>query len=784
MMVALLGPDDPRFFSTTVSDLMDISHRPVVNFSAEDSGIKKLPQVHALNCLKEIMTNSRFSAVVVQYLAGVLELAANCLSSKIWDIRNCGLMLLRACITRLGSTNTNEDSSAGDRHHRKVGEGNPFGIAVRLLESAEDSASKSFNSQSTATEHVFAALDLLGHMHLNYTMADEASSIITRQLSHSTWAVRDHAASLLATRLAGTSPPLAIKALLGESGLNKPENEAHGILLCCRYIMRLARGTTAESEVRTSLEVLRTSISMEEMRGRSPYVRATYLDVLNDAAALCLDHGCSFDALENAPSPASFQPHSEDNSIHWPYLSHRILLFRAYCYFLCDVSSSAAAQQERSEYSLITDSIASLDSLYYLLGVIKEKHCEKLHRSIIVFLTTLINRGYDELYCHPDILQLAFACLTSSLERLTDIPRDTLLQINGDLNLEQLPSTRELGNAVIELEAVLLGLDLPSPTPPKATQRRLQQWLYRLEFAAADSLDFPTRLSAARALSTYYRASKGSHGPVVPEAVTLRLLVVLYDLLNDDDEEVRFEAIRATRKLNPGRNPLTEDVGLCALAARELLLREIQEGYLDTEVLGQVALMQLIKVGQNVEDPTSTGLTSAPFQTTVASRLAAIIKSKNDLFAEEKQNLYIDDLRELKVWSQILCRCGLPFQSRAQSERAIQWALEGLKQLAHLLAIEQNSRMQNSATNRHNVEEVHEDTSLLHPLGSTYDHEILVVFLQVINLARVILACGEATATSKDLLKTLYAVREDCLCAQVNVVLLKAMNLALAEHCP
>ncbi len=44
-----------------------------------------LPQVHALNCLKDIFTDARFGISTDFYVADTLEIAASCLESQMYD---------------------------------------------------------------------------------------------------------------------------------------------------------------------------------------------------------------------------------------------------------------------------------------------------------------------------------------------------------------------------------------------------------------------------------------------------------------------------------------------------------------------------------------------------------------------------------------------------------------------------------------------------------------------------------------------------------------------------
>ena len=47
--------------------------------------LESLPQVHALNCLKDIFTDSRFGLSTEIYVADTLDIAASCLESQMYD---------------------------------------------------------------------------------------------------------------------------------------------------------------------------------------------------------------------------------------------------------------------------------------------------------------------------------------------------------------------------------------------------------------------------------------------------------------------------------------------------------------------------------------------------------------------------------------------------------------------------------------------------------------------------------------------------------------------------
>ena len=80
-MIGILSSNaDHPSFDTVMRQLREISERPA-RISETDGS--KLPQVHALNCLKDIFKSSSFSKRVDEYLTDCLQLAANSLKSEV-----------------------------------------------------------------------------------------------------------------------------------------------------------------------------------------------------------------------------------------------------------------------------------------------------------------------------------------------------------------------------------------------------------------------------------------------------------------------------------------------------------------------------------------------------------------------------------------------------------------------------------------------------------------------------------------------------------------------------
>lgn len=68
-----------NFFDDVIVDLQTVADAPV------GADLGSLPQVHALNCLKDIFTDARFRLSTEVHVADTLEIAASCLESQMYD---------------------------------------------------------------------------------------------------------------------------------------------------------------------------------------------------------------------------------------------------------------------------------------------------------------------------------------------------------------------------------------------------------------------------------------------------------------------------------------------------------------------------------------------------------------------------------------------------------------------------------------------------------------------------------------------------------------------------
>jgi Putative death-receptor fusion protein (DUF2428) len=74
----LLARTDNAFFAKVFEDLRVEAESPVAGQLPAGAS---LPQVHALNCIKDIFTNAKLAASSDPYLSSGIELAVKCLAS-------------------------------------------------------------------------------------------------------------------------------------------------------------------------------------------------------------------------------------------------------------------------------------------------------------------------------------------------------------------------------------------------------------------------------------------------------------------------------------------------------------------------------------------------------------------------------------------------------------------------------------------------------------------------------------------------------------------------------
>ena len=171
------------------------------------------------------------------------------------------------------------------------------------------------------------------------------------------------------------------------------------------------------------------------------------------------------------------------------------------------------------------------------------------------------------------------------------------------------------------------------------------------------------------------------------DAALLDVYLILYDMLNDDDEELRdIAASTASWVLSYSSVSPTSALALGPLNASELLATLITDHYSDSVYFARRVMQYL--TGQESRISGSDNLSSL---VPVSSLMAQHRQESTVLFVEEKQNLFIDEVREVDVWSGVL----LQLKRNAYPETLIRqissWVSEALYHLLGLVSQESGS---------------------------------------------------------------------------------------------
>lgn len=160
--------------------------------------------------------------------------------------------------------------------------------------------------------------------------------------------------------------------------------------------------------------------------------------------------------------------------------------------------------------------------------------------------------------------------------------------------------------------------------------------------------------------------------PSQTSPVFLELYVILYDMLNDDDDELRdFAAPIASWVLSNSSIFPDRTVDLAGIPARESLVEFLSTNFNKQRTLFHHAVKRLM----NNVIVSGERAPFVPFETLFGEHR----KESTVLFEEERQNLFIDDVCEIDIWSAVLKRMDRSAFDQETISNLLVWASKGLE---------------------------------------------------------------------------------------------------------
>lgn len=719
------SPGTP-FFKQALSELHDIS-RLSVEYDRERQYLE-LPQVHAMNCLKDIFTNTKLSSFTESFVMPALNLSAERLGSPIWALRNSGLMLFRALLNRLcrlvvPGTGAGFGGSSGSEPGSKISFAKYPGL-LDLLSTllAPSQGATSQEGTEIMTERIFPALELVGQK--IPSIADDHDlmlcGLVREHLKSPVWGIREHAARVHASLFVRLSILTDVRNMVESLSNDATENYIHGISLCVQYSLRRFAAMTDVfwvSNIDDLLKTLRQVLASLFPRARSPFVATVLVETLNDVLERSIDA-----SIEDRVLPAVHQilkEHALDDVMLYVFdgsqpgwnLASRTraspLLRRALAW--CTMLKMFSSKQWQ-EIPAFFGSVSEFDpnaASWIAEQTQNRLGSKQMYRMPLADLYTSIILGQHA----AAVKTVAVENLASVLEGMLVSQADRILELglpcddlaNGfqpELNLQAW--NRQATDAALRLQGCLLVLrsSFDRVQSFSTFKADIQSWVTKLRSALSEETvsfltrscldvsthttiqEYTTRHAAVASMQSFARALRPSGCSPRVDALLLDIYLILYDMLNDDDEELRdLAAGTASWVLSYSSVSSNTAVAVGPLNASSLLARFITEHYSDSVQLARRVIRYL--TGQ---EPRISGSDAQTNLVSVSNLALEYYQDSTVLFVEEKQNLFIDEVREVNVWSRALSHLDRSAWPETLVRQISTWVSEGLEHMTEFVS--------------------------------------------------------------------------------------------------
>ncbi|EEA27348.1 HEAT repeat protein [Talaromyces marneffei ATCC 18224] len=766
---------DP-LFGKIMNDLQDIARTPAAQASSYNE--LSLPQVHAMNCLKDILATSKLTSNTENYIMPVLRLGADSLSSPIWAIRNCGLMLFHASMNKMcvrrpgvpfgfsGASGVEPNMSLAFPKYEGLTQ-----LLAQLLASADEARDDGKEPErgilaSNETEKVFPALGIIAEKVPSTSDDDDdlLRGLVIHHIKSTIWAVREQAARVYASLLRFNDMLSSINVLMNVDLAKLSQIHFHGKILCARYtLLRMWHSTLWCDNVDEILATVRKAFTGFFPYIRSPFGQATLFDILVDVLesnigsskevttkitqfvsefinSYSLEHGLA-ELVNSGP-----QSPDRINAMRAESLLRRSL---TWCVLLNNALSIAVSTEDTSPAGLMgpffdlsaSDTGAACWILERIRLVFPSYEGQK--EFLGLYLLVLLQSFHEENIKAQTALNLA-EILEDALEKGIEVEfASKWARVSDHLSIQSEENiwSRELTENVLRLQGSLLTLKYmhaenmvsTTETHGELNSLDIRRWAVSLRSALSEETVFTARFSAIMSLKTFSQILRKHDQTADTTSASLEIYLILYDMLNDDDDELRsLSAPIASWILSHSAIFPNQTVTLGALPASESLVDFIIGNYATQPALFKHVVRRLMKETVSYKQQTDFKSFEALFEDYSKESLA--------LFEEEKQNLFIDDVREIDTWTKVFKHLDKLAYDQTTISKLAAWVSDGLKYL--------NDKVSSSM-----VDGQEDDV-----LGWTSKPEVYTLGCLLFSVASLLIAISdkEESGSFKSTLKTLY----------------------------
>ncbi|CZS93179.1 uncharacterized protein RAG0_03575 [Rhynchosporium agropyri] len=639
-----------------VEALVAIAKCPVARNIKDET---QYPQVHALNALKEITRSAGIGSQIEPYIASLFELAGESFKSEVFSIKNCGLLLIRGLFDNIFGTSTAKEvvEMGWDGKSTQIDyERYPalVDLIMSLLQMGTDDA-------------LFPAMDVLRRAGPPPKHWLDIELLVLRQLKNNHWHVRRIAADCLCSLRTDRYWRNLFCDLVGSK--SQHVNHRHGQLMAAKAVLQRlglpsTNGIKAPSmkEFVKIIPCLRKKWHEDILQYRDAELLTKYAEIRNTIiSSLCKitarDEEAWIALISDEEVSAllaiNLREHVQCTASHteiskFPSICQSIA--RNNLHFLAIQSDLPRLLPALSDaMTLSVDAgVAFIEALSKDFGT--SSRITNLIYPCEVYVTAISSTT-------PRVQIAAMQGLCHMLDQHFDLPRyaekDQVALLNAVLRLKYegtstaspaLTISRLGLNGWISLFGILqrMATELLPFKLAILDEKNFRSWSLECVLNGHENVDFDTRFAAAQAQSQFHsRLVKALVGMPISDRL-LPSLFGLHTTLNDDDSDVRNLASVAISVVL--QRPLVPQAATAPFA------NYLWEEYMDSPMFVKFVVSKMTGTptqSRGIGLPNRLILVSAQSQYNEAS------VSDSQLFAQEKQNLWLDEIEDLKVWASV-----------------------------------------------------------------------------------------------------------------------------------